>query len=483
MDHDYLLKLRQHTTWKLLCADNSPLIISFFYRVFIQTNSRSLKQSELIEKLDDTLFHLRQIDPTKYPKAAKFYLTDWANADNAFLRKYYTQNSDEAEFDLTPASEKAIEWLRSLEQKQFIGTESRLLTVIELLQEILQTTETNADQRISALKKQRDEIDAQIAQLEQGQIISYDPRQVKERFYQLEETARSLLMDFRQVEENFRQLDRRTREKIAMSHKNKGELLDDIFGEQDEIGDSDQGKSFQAFWGLLMSPTKQEEFNDLIQKVLALEEVKSCQPDELLPKMKYHLLEAGEKVQRTNSSLVEQLRRYLDDQVWLENKRIMTIIHELEKTAIGIKHFPPKAKDFSVIDDVKASIDLPLSRALFRPPSRSVIANKKLRAGAARFDSGLLYDQHYIDTDQLQARIHKLLQTQSQITLSHLCQQHPLEKGLSELIAYMNIATQDHANAIIDSQKEVEITWIDDQVGEKSITMPNVIFTRQLSRS
>ena len=329
MEHDYLLKLRQHPTWRLLCADNSPLIISFFYRVFIQTNSRSLRQSELVEKLEDTLFHLREIHPNKYPKAANAYLTDWANTDNAFLRKYYTNNSDEAEFDLTPASEKSIEWLRSLEQKQFIGTESRLLTVFELLKTILQTTETDPKQRISELETQRAEIEAEIAKLKNGELISYDPRQVKERFYQLEETARSLLMDFRQVEDNFRQLDRSTRKKIARSSKNKGDLLDEIFSEHDQIGDSDQGKSFQAFWGLLMSPSQQEEFNQLIQKVLALEEVKSCQPDELLPKMKYHLLEAGEKVQRTNSRLVEQLRRYLDDQVWLENKRIMDIIKEI----------------------------------------------------------------------------------------------------------------------------------------------------------
>ena len=77
MEHDYLLKLRQHPTWRLLCADNSALIISFFYRVFIQPNCRSLTQSELTEKLEDTLFHLRQIHRNKYPKTAKAYLTDY----------------------------------------------------------------------------------------------------------------------------------------------------------------------------------------------------------------------------------------------------------------------------------------------------------------------------------------------------------------------------------------------------------------------
>jgi hypothetical protein len=479
MEHDYLVKLRQHPTWQLLRADNAPLMISFFYRVFIQTNSRSLRQNQLVEKLDDTLFHLRQIHGDKaYPKSAKAYLTDWAHSDNGFLRKYYAANSDEPEYDLTPASEKAIEWLRSLEQKQFIGTESRLLTVFELLKSILQTTQTDPQQRIAELQLQKSLIDAEISRLQQGELISYDPRQVKERFYQLEETARSLLMDFRQVEENFRQLDRHTREKIATSDKHKGQLLDEIFGEHDQIGDSDQGKSFKAFWGLLMSPAKQEEFNDLIQQVLNLEEVKACTPDELLPRMKYHLLEAGEKVQRTSSSLVEQLRRYLDDQVWLENKRIMAIIHEIEKQAVAIKQQPPdKREAFMFLDETKVSCDLPMSRALFRPPSRPILSSAALSSGIAEFDTDLLYSQHYVDVALLQARIRKSLQTQAQITLEEICQQHPLEKGLSELVAYINLATHENGG-VIETDKSVEIGWLNMDGVKKSAMLPRIIFTR-----
>ncbi len=478
MEHDYLIKLRQHPTWQLLRADNAPLMISFFYRVFIQANSRSLPQAQLIEKLDDTLFHLRQIHGDKlYPKSAKAYLTDWAHNDNGFLRKYYTGKNDEPEYDLTPASEKAIEWLRSLQQKQFIGTESRLLTVFELLKSILQGAETDPQQRITELQLQKAAIDAEINRLQNGELISYDPRQVKERFYQLEETARSLLMDFRQVEENFRQLDRHAREKIATSDKAKGQLLDDIFNAQDQIVDSDQGKSFKAFWSLLMSPAKQEEFNGLIQKVLALAEVQACQPDELLAKMKYRLLEAGEKVQHTNSGLVEQLRRYLDDQVWLENKRIMAIIQRVEKQAIAIKHNPPKDKQFMVLDDTKVQIELPLLRTLFRPPTRAVLNSQNLTSGVAEFTTDLLYSQHYVDVAILQARIYKLLQSQSQITLEEICQQYPLEKGLGELLAYINLATHENGGSV-DIDKEVEIYWQTQEGVIKSALIPRVIFTR-----
>lgn len=478
MEHDYLVKLRQHPTWQLLRTDNAPLMISFFYRVFIQSNSRSLSHSHLLEKLDDTLFHLRQIHGDKtYPKSAKAYLTDWAHSDNGFLRKQLLHKNDEPEYDLTPASEKAIEWLRSLEQKQFIGTESRLLTVFELLKNILQTTETDPQQRITELQLQKAAIDAEISRLQNGELISYDPRQVKERFDLLKENAHKLLAEFRQVEENFRQLDRYTREKIATSDKAKGQLLDDIFVAQDQIGDSDQGKSFKAFWNLLMSPAKQEEFNRLIQNVLALEEVQTCQPDELLPKMKYHLLEAGEKVQRTSSSLVEQLRRYLDDQVWLENKRIMAMIHTIEKQAIVIKQNPPKDKEFMYLDDTKVQIELPLLRTLFRPSSRPILSSQNLISGIAEFTTDLLYSQHYVDVAILEMRIRKSLQAQTQITLEEICQQHPLEKGLSELLAYLNLATHEKGG-IVEMDKKVEICWQTKEGTIKSALMPRVIFTR-----
>ena len=52
------------------------------------------------------------------------------------------------------------------------------------------------------------------------------------------------------------------------------------------------------------------------------------------------------------------------------------------------------------------------------------------------------------------------------------------EKGLSELIAYMNLACQDNANALIDTEREVKISWVNEKEILKSVRMPSVIFTR-----
>ena len=56
---------------------------------------------------------------------------------------------------------------------------------------------------------------------------------------------------------------------------------------------------------------------------------------------------AGEKVQRTGSLLVEQLKRYLDERVWMENKRIMQLIGAIERQAVAVKDAAPAERVFA----------------------------------------------------------------------------------------------------------------------------------------
>jgi len=478
MDYQYLVKLKQHPTLRLLNAESFPLIISFFHQTYIEPNVRVLSQSEIVEKLDDYLFQLRQAyGETLHPRTAREYLDQWASGESAYLRKYYPPQGDEPEFDLTPATEKAIEWLRSLVQKQFIGTESRLLTIFQLLQAIVQATETDQEARINVLEKQKQAIDDEINRLKSGDVAPQNPTQIKERFYQVEDTARQLLSDFRQVEENFRQLDRKTRERIATSSLNKGALLDEIFGEQDAIADSDQGRSFRGFWSFLVSPARQQEFNELLQKVLTVDLVQELRPDAFLLRYKYHLLEAGEKVQRTSATLIEQLRKYLDDQAWLDNKRIMHVIQDIEKKAIHMRQMSPKDKVFMQISEIKPSIELPMSRGLFLPSRNPVIAMQEIINGASEANTDVLYNQHYVDEQQLRGYIRQLLQEKPQVTLPELCQRFPLKKGLNELIVYLNIASND-SKSMIDNEHRILMTWQTEQGQVKKVTMPLLIFTR-----
>ena len=46
--------------------------------------------------------------------------------------------------------------------------------------------------------------------------------------------------------------------------------------------------------------------------------------------------------QRTVARLSEQLRRYLDDQAWLENRRIMQLIRGVEQSALAVRARRPR---------------------------------------------------------------------------------------------------------------------------------------------
>ncbi len=339
LDIDTLEALRrQHPAWRLLAAESAALVASFLHQVFVMPNRRVIAQADLAEALEDTLYALReQRGANLYPKPAQEYLNDWAANDKAWLRKFYPPGSDEPHFDLTPATERALAWLATLNERSFVGTESRLLTLFELLRQMSEGSETDPHVRARELQRKRDEIDAEMARVLAGDMPLLGDTALKERFTQFATLARELLADFREVEHHFRGLDRRVRERITLWDGSKGALLQEILGERDSIAESDQGRSFRAFWDFLMSRERQEELTQLLDRVLQLEPVAAMAPDPRFKRVHYDWLEAGEHAQRTVALLSQQLRRFLDDQAYLENRRIMDILRSIEAGALAVR--------------------------------------------------------------------------------------------------------------------------------------------------
>ena len=443
-----------------------------------------MAQADLVEALEDELFALRQRQNAEsFPRPALDYLNEWAANDKGWLRKFYPQNSDEPHFDLTPATERAIAWLESLNERTFVGTESRLLTLFDLLKRMSEGAETDPQTRIAELHRRRDEIDADIARALSGDLPVLDNTALRDRFQQFMSMARELLTDFREVEHNFRRLDRRVRERIALWEGGKGALLEEIMGERDMIADSDQGRSFRAFWDFLMSSRRQEELSRLLDRVLQLPAVSELKPDARTRRIHYDWLEAGEHTQRTVAQLSQQLRRFLDDRAWLENRRIMDILHGVETQALALRAAPPPG-DFMTLADIAATIELPMERPLFTPSVKTVIAADALDADEstpAEIDAQALFSQVTIDTARLTHRIRHALQDRAQISLQELCAKYPLQQGLAELVAYLHLSG-DSFHTVIDEDCVDTIVWRsrrdDGQECDKRASLPRIIFVR-----
>lgn len=476
LDHDTLDRLRQHhTAWRLLAADHAPLILSFLALAFIKPNRRAIPAPELTSHLEAYLEQLAETHGERYPKSARQYLDDWSAAERAYLRKYYPKSGEDAEFDLTPSAERAIEWVAGLKPQQFVGTESRLLTLFELLRDLATSSQADPAARIHELERRKAEIEHDIERVRSGRVGPLDETQVKERYFQIEDTARRLLGDFRQIEENFRALDGQTRERITMSTGSKGALLEEIFGESDHIRRSDQGKSFDAFWEFLMSPARQDDVRAWLRGVYDLAAVRELSRDEFVRNTPYLLLEAGEKVHGTVAQLVEHLRRFVDDQAHLENRRILDLVREIETHAIALKRDAPREPAFVEIDALAPELELPMCRGLFSPPRNPVLAVEAVEEGDAELDLAALFAQTIVDERRLRDNIRALLRRRDQVTLSEVASAFPPEQGLAEVVAYLRIAGEQGA-AVDESIRETLLLAAANGRAARRVQVPRIIF-------
>ena len=286
-------------------------------------------------------------------------------------------------------------------------------------------------------------------------------------------TARELLSDFREVEENFRLLDRAAREKIAGWEGSKGELLADLVGSRSEIAGSDQGRSFQAFYDFLLSEARQAELSELLAKVSALQTIDA---DRRIRGIHHDWSEAADRAQRTVRQISEQLRRFLDDQVWLENRRVLDLVRAVESVALELRDNPP---GFGLeVDQPGVEIALPFERPLYQPPA-AVAVESQIHTETVDVDTDLLFTQTFIDQARLADIIRSALPENSSALLSDVIAMHPIEQGAAEIVGYLALNDDDVTVELDDSdQTLIEYCDPDNPDVTKRARLPKVTVRR-----
>lgn len=500
MLHDDVDTLRRsNAAWRLLRADTAPLVLSFLGTVFVEENVRAIPETELVARLDDHLWALRRPADVgaggpepRYPRTPQAYVDHWAHPDQGWLRAWYPPGSTEPHYDATPAVEQAVRWVASLRGRAFVGTESRLNTVFELLRQLTVGAQTDPAERLRELEERRDRIDDEIAQVRAGRVAVLDAAAQRDRYQQLTQTAADLLSDFREVEANFRSLDRALRERITGWDGAKGELLEEVVRSRTAIAESDQGRSFHAFYDFLLDRRRQEEFAALVDQVQSLEAIAvDAVPlvgrdaadgaadgaahgaeHRRLRRIHYDWLDAGERTQATVRTLSEQLRRFLDDQVWLENRRVMDILRGIEAKALAARDVarhdartgaggPPG----TVIDAVAPEVVLPTERPLFTPRPGARLDSDHVEEGDEDFEVAALYEQVHVDPERLARTVRDALSGpdgrggRGHVSLGQLIRDVPLEHGLAELVSYLSL--DDPRFAVVhDDEATDEVSWL-----------------------
>jgi hypothetical protein len=277
-----------------------------------------------------------------------------------------------------------------------------------------------------------------------------------------------------QTFERWRRLDRQLREKIAGWHGGKGELLDDVLGSRESISGSDEGRSFQAFYEFLLSQSRQEELTMLLDAVHRLEAVTHA--DSRLRHIHYDWLDAAGRTQATVRQLSEQLRRFLDDQVWFENRRVMDVLRSIEGHALALRD-ERNVPVTSEIDGSSPVIRLPMERPLYSPVRKARIDSDAVTDADEEADPAVLFDQVYVDREALRDGVRQALRNVDQVGLTDLIMDRPLERGLAELVTYLSLR-DDAFRVVFDDAHREQVSWEDPDGRPRLATLPRVTFAR-----
>lgn len=461
--------LRRHPAWDLLRADHAALVLSFLGSVFVAKNAGAVAAVDLIDQLDDELYrHNGDAEEPPFPRSARQYLDDWT--ERRWLRKSYQLGTAEPHYEITPAVERALLWIGDLRPRDFVGTASRLNTVIELLRQMVYGAETDPRRRLDHLRRQRDQLDAEIDRVERGEVVLLGSADQRDRYDQFSRTSRELLADFRQVEENFRSLDRRLRERIAGWDGSKGALLDEMVADRSSITDSDQGRSFRAFYDLLLSPERRAELTELLARMESIADIPDKDP--ALGTVHFAWIDASERAQETVRLLSEQLRRFLDDQVWLENRRVFDLLRSIESKALTLRSTSPEVT--MELDDAKVPFALPFERPLYRSTRPEPLRDTSITPGDDVLDASLLWAQVHVDRARLVRSVLDAMSVHGQVELEDVVAGAPLEHGLAELVGYFALDVEE-IELIFDDDARARIAWTSDDA-EREADTPRVTY-------
>ena len=193
----------------------------------------------------------------------------------------------------------------------------------------------------------------------------------------------------------------------------------------------------------------------MLERVQALAAIGSADPR--MRTIHYDWLDAGERTQATVRLLSEQLSRFLDDQVWLENRRVMDILHSIEANALKVRQ--SRSVDLTTEMDATApTIALPMERPLYTPTAKMAMNSSGVSAGVGEFDASALYEQFFVDPARLSQGRASSLQRQPQIGLAEVIAAQPLEQGLSELVTYLSLSDE-LFSVVFDEQATEQVHW------------------------
>ncbi|MEM7477473.1 MAG: DUF3375 domain-containing protein [Planctomycetota bacterium] len=473
---------------RLLRSPHAFWIMDFLNQQFKLAGKITRPHSELAVELDA---YLDQLSKDAFVGDAKFdsrdkadtYLASWCSGSIGWLKRFIDEDATEPHYQLTAEFEKALAFVeKSSRDIGFIGTESRLRSILEILGNIVSGVQEDPTIRLRQLEAQKAEIDREIALLRSSvKPTAMSKTQVRERFSLACQQLHQLKSEFRAVEDRFKEITRGVQQRILSSGDSRGDILQFALDSEDMLKHGDQGQSFFEFLKLLHSPESQDRIAELVEQLNAIESL-AGEHEELLSlrSMVPTLIAEAEKILRTTQHLSVTLRRLLDSRSTRHHQQLSQVLRDILSSAASLAENPPDHLGLEV--EVELEIQSPMDRPFWvgtEPFEEVQLAPVENKEEDQRQALEQLVALERLDWQSMRQNVDRLTED-SGAALAQLLERYPLAAGAVEVLGYLQIAYDDGHQ--IDPSIQVELpTKLTGELG-RGLQIPNVVFLPKSQR-
>jgi hypothetical protein len=471
--HQFRQLVETDATWRLLRADNAPVIAALLDE-HLGGESRRLLAAELYEAIDHDLDTLRAHN-FELPQTAQAYCAEWRKA--GFLVRRPAGDAREETFELAPGALAALRFLEQLASPRATVTESRLSNIAAQLSQLAIDTDPDTTRRLEQLHAQRDRLDAQIERIRAGDDDTIDASLATERVHDILAQAEELPSDFARVRARFEELNRDLRARIVESDAAQRTVLDEVFRGVDLIAESEEGRSFSGFSTLVLDPAVGTAFDDDIAHVLEREFAGGLRPADrrFLRRFIATLKDRSGEIHDVITTFARGLRRYVQSQDYQRDRKLRELLRDAQGAGVeASRHIKPYSPTGLRLE--LSAVALTSAGAIrLHDPGELNASVPIVRHEPETVDLEMLRElarATEIDFAELTDAVNEVLAHVDQCTVGEVLERHPATQGVASVVGLLTLAaTQGTIAEGTDAEGIETVRWrgVDDRARAASI--------------
>lgn len=470
--------VKDSPAWSLLRGRNAAAAVALLGS-HLAGDVRRRPAPEVFELIDGDLQDLRD-HGFDLPQTAQAYCAEWRT--EGILIRRASEEAREETLELSQGAMAAIHFVTQLAEPRQAATESRLSNIFAALRQLAQDTDPSVTSRLAALRAEQDRIAAEIERVQAGDFEVLDADRALERARELLALADEIPSDFARVRSELESINRDLRERLISQEGSRGNVLEDIFRGVDHLAESEAGRSFNAFFSMILDAEQSTEFEDSVASVLERDFAGNltARQTRFLRRMLPQLQDLSGEIHEVMTNLSRSLRRFVQSQEFQEDRRINELLRASLRDGVEL------SSQVRVWQPTGLSLDLtsmPLGSvsafSLHNPADSETVTLVESRPPEPVDLRELreLARASEIDMNELVTNVNDVFLRRGAVTIPEVLEDYPATQGVASVVGLLVLA-EAHAKAL---DGEEPVRWHSSRGVARHGMVPRYLFTKKVS--